>query len=71
MASRRVREVLRLRRMEFDKTVEENRRQRELDEMLDRMTRAQLIDYASDNGIKIDKTAKKAEMLDAIKESLK
>lgn len=41
---------------------------RDREEKLDAMTKAELIEYADDNGIKIDKTAKKAEILEKIKE---
>ena len=34
----------------------------------DGMTKAQLLEYADENGIEIDKTAKKAEILEKIKE---
>ena len=67
MSSRRVREMLRLRRMEFDKEVEQVRKEREKAEKLDAMTKAQLIEYAEENGIEIDKTAKKAEILGKLK----
>lgn len=65
MSTRRQREKLRLQRMEFDKVVEENRK----DNYLDSLTKSELIQYAEANGIKVDKTAKKAEVLSAIKEA--
>ena len=68
MSTRKQREMRRLRRMEFDRQVEEARKQKNLDERLGSMTRTQLITYAEENGIKIDKTAKKAEILEKIKE---
>lgn len=68
MSSRKVREMLRLRRIEFDKEVEEARAEREKSEALGKMTKAELIQYAEDNGIEIDKTAKKADILEKIKE---
>lgn len=34
----------------------------------DAMTKAQLVEYADENGIEIDKTARKAEILEKIKE---
>lgn len=34
----------------------------------DEMTKAQLLEYASENGIEIDKSAKKAEILEKVKE---
>lgn len=68
MATRKVREMLRLRRMAFDAQVDKNRAERERLESLDGMTKAQLVEYAEENGIKIDKTAKKADILETIKE---
>lgn len=68
MSTRKQREMRRLKRMEFDRRVEEVRRQKNLGERLSSMTRTQLITYADENGIKIDKTAKKAEILEKIKE---
>lgn len=62
MATRKVRELLRRRRVEFDRQVEENRKKK----ALDGLTKAELIEYAEKKGIKIDKTAKKAEILEAI-----
>ena len=64
MSSRKVREMLRQRRVEFDKTVEENRK----DNYLESLTKADLIKYAEANGIEVDKTARKAEILEKIKE---
>lgn len=62
MATRKVREILRRRRMQFDRQVEENRKKK----ALDGLTKAELIEYAEKKGIKVDKTAKKAEILEAI-----
>jgi hypothetical protein len=67
MSSRRVREKIRLQRMAFDLEVEKARQEREKSEMLDNMTKAELIEYAEANGIEIDKTAKKAEILGKLK----
>lgn len=67
MSSRRVREKIRLQRMAFDLEVEKARQEREKAEMLDNMTKAELIEYAEANGIEIDKTAKKAEILGKLK----
>lgn len=64
MSSRKQRERLRLQRMEFDKAVEESRKEI----YLDSLTKTELIAYAEANGIEIDKTAKKAEILGKIKE---
>ena len=64
MSSRKQRERLRLQRMEFDKEVEQGR----ATAALDKMTKAELIAYAEENGIEIDKTAKKADILESIKE---
>ena len=62
MATRKVREILRRRRVEFDRQVEENRKKK----ALEGLTKAELIEYAEKKGIKIDKAAKKAEILEAI-----
>lgn len=62
MSTRKVREILRRRRMNFDRQVEENRKKK----ALDGLTKAELIEYAEKKGIKVDKTAKKAEILEAI-----
>ena len=62
MATRKVRELLRRRRMQFDRQVEENRKKK----ALDGLTKAELIEYAEKKGIKIDKSAKKAEILETI-----
>lgn len=62
MSTRKVREILRRRRMNFDRQVEESRKKK----ALDGLTKAELIEYAEKKGIKIDKTARKAEILEAI-----
>lgn len=62
MATRKVREILRRRRMEFDRQVEENRKKK----ALEGLTKAELIEYAEKKGIKVEKTAKKADILEAI-----
>lgn len=62
MSTRKVREILRRRRMNFDRQVEESRKKK----ALDGLTKAELIEYAEKKGIKIDKTAKKAEILETI-----
>lgn len=62
MATRKVREILRRRRVEFDRQVEENRKKK----ALEGLTKAELIEYAEKKGIKVEKTAKKADILEAI-----
>jgi hypothetical protein len=62
MSTRKVREILRRRRMNFDRQVEESRKKK----ALDGLTKAELIEYAEKKGIKVDKTAKKAEILETI-----
>lgn len=64
MSTRKVREILRKRRMGFDRQVEESRKKK----ALDGLTKAELIEYAEKKGIKVDKSAKKAEILNTIKE---
>lgn len=54
--------------MAFDNTVEKNRKIKEFNDKIDAMTKAQLIEYAKENKIEIDKTAKKAEIVSKIKE---
>lgn len=67
MATRKQRERMRQARLAFDAEVEQNRREKEINEIFDKKTKAQLVEYAEKNGIEIDKNAKKADMLDAIK----
>lgn len=62
MSTRKVREILRRRRMNFDRQVEESRKKK----ALDGLTKTELIEYAEKKGIKIDKSAKKAEILETI-----
>ena len=62
MSTRKVREILRRRRMNFDRQVEESRKKK----ALDGLTKAELIEYAEKKGIKIDNSAKKAEILETI-----
>ena len=62
MSTRKVREILRRRRMNFDRQVEESRKKK----ALEGLTKAELIEYAEKKGIKIDKSAKKAEILETI-----
>lgn len=66
MSSRRVREKLREARIARDIAREESRRVREKNEALDSMTKAELIAYAEENGIEVDKAAKKAEIKEAL-----
>ena len=63
MATRKQRELLRRRRIEFDRRVAENRKNGALDDM----TRQQLIAFAYENEINIDVRAKKSEILAEIK----
>lgn len=48
--------------------LERSREERERDAKLDSLTKAELIEYAEYNGIKVDKSAKKADILAKIKE---
>ena len=66
MATRKVRKMLRLRRMEFEKQVEKTRKK----ELLDGLTKADLIKYADECGVEVEKTAKKTEIKDKIIELL-
>lgn len=78
MSTRKQREILRQRRMEFDRRVMENRKRMEefVEEsvetekgltVLENMTKQELIAYAYENNIEIDKYGKKGEILEAIK----
>ena len=62
MTSRKKREMFRQRRMEFDRQVEENRQRN----VLNKLTKAELIDYAEKKSIEIDKTAKKADIVEKL-----
>lgn len=68
MSTRRQRERLRLAKIERDVALDKSRATREKNELLDSLTKAELIAYAEANSIEIDKTAKKAEILEKIKE---
>lgn len=68
MSTRRQRERLRLAKIKRDVALDKSRATREKNELLDSLTKAELIAYAEANGIEIDKTAKKAEILEKIKE---
>lgn len=61
MASRKARERRRLAKVALMQELHEQAD-------LERLTKAQLIEYAEEHGIKIDKTAKKAEIYAKIKE---
>lgn len=78
MSTRKQREIMRLRRIEFDKRVEENRKNMEKfvkenaesskgHKLLEDMTKQELVAYAYEKEIKIDKYAKKEVILEAIK----
>jgi len=49
-------------------TLQESRLENERNSKLESLTKAELIEYAEYNGIKIDKTARKADILEKIKE---
>ena len=66
MSSKRVREKLREMRIARDIAVDESRREREKNTALDGMTKAQLIEYAEEHGIEVDRAAKKAEIKETI-----
>lgn len=59
MSTRRVREKLREARIARDFALDKSRTVREKNEALDVMTKAELVKYAEENGIEIDKTAKR------------
>ena len=68
MSSRRQREKLRQERVAYMEKLNESLNKRDKEKKLDAMTKAELIEYAEANGIKVDKTAKKADILEKIKE---
>lgn len=67
MSSRRVREKMREAKIARDFALDKSRAEREKNEALDVMTKAELVKYAEENGIEIDKTAKKADILEKVK----
>lgn len=78
MSSRKQRAIMRERRMMFSRRVEENRKKMEkfikekveTDKgftVLENMTKQELIAYAYEHDIKIDKYAKKSDIIDTIK----
>lgn len=67
MSSRRVREKMREARIARDFALDKSRAAREKNEALDVMTKAELVKYAEENGVEIDKTAKKADILEKVK----
>lgn len=78
MSTRKQREMIRLKRMEFDRRVAENRGETKkfVEEkvstdkgygLLEDMTKQELIAYAYETGIEVDKYAKKADILSTIK----
>ena len=80
MSSRKQREAMRRRRMMFDRKVEESRKAMErfakesvaTDKgltLLEDMTKQELIAYAYENEIEIDKYAKKGVILETIKKA--
>ena len=68
MSSRRARERFRREKVAYMEMLHEAQNAGERAEKLEAMTKAQLIEYAENNGIEIDKTAKKADILAIIKE---
>ena len=68
MSSRRQRERFRREKVAYMEELERSREERERDAKLDSLTKAELIEYAEYNGIKVDKSAKKADILAKIKE---
>jgi len=68
MSSRRQRERFRREKVAYMETLQESRLENERNSKLESLTKAELIEYAEYNGIKIDKTARKADILEKIKE---
>ena len=63
MSSRRVREKLREAKIARDVALDNKRH----NEFLDGLTKSALIKYAESKGIEVDKTAKKAEILEKVR----
>lgn len=57
--------------MAFDADIERGRRERELTEAIEKMTKAELVQYAEYNNIEIDKSAKKADLKADVLEIIK
>ena len=68
MSSRRARERFRTERVAYMEALNESLNRRDREMKLEGMTKAELIEYAEDNGIQVDKTAKKADIYAKIKE---
>lgn len=68
MSSKRQRERIRQRKVAYMEALRKSQQENDRTERLEKMTKAELVEYAEDNGIKVDKTAKKAEILEKIKE---
>ena len=57
--------------MAFDADIERGRREKELTEAIEKMTKAELVQYAEYNNIEIDKSAKKADLKADVLEIIK
>ena len=68
MSSRRARERFRREKVAYMETLRASQAEAEKAARLESLTKAELIEYAEYNGIKIDKSAKKADILAKIKE---
>lgn len=67
MSTRKQRERRRLEKIEYMQALHDAKVDEEKKVNLDRMTKAQLIEYAAENDIDIDKTSRKGEILEAIR----
>lgn len=68
MSSRRARERFRREKLAYMETLRAAQAEDERANRLEAMTKTELIEYAEANGIEIDKSAKKADILAKIKE---
>lgn len=68
MSSRRARERFRREKVAYMEALRDSQAEHERATRLEAMTKAELIEYAEANGIEIDKSARKADILEKIKE---
>ena len=68
MSSRRARERFRREKVAYMEALTKARAEAEKTERLEALTKADLIAYAEANGIKIDKNATKAKIINRLKE---
>ena len=67
MSSRRARERFRREKIAYMEALHAAQAENERATRLEAMTKAQLIEYAEANGINVDKSAKKADIISALR----